>query len=243
MRVKAEKELDMIHIASKMIRCITHFALAAAMLVPFASSATTVKALSFAVNDALAGRSQKAFIKEYIVTNGVDFGAFDFAKASNYFIDSDFSSALGVGKLITSVTMTVFYICLYYIYLRVYGVVEDKKMSACVRGLSVMRIVLCLMPQNRWLTNDGPLMWGIIRNIPFAVLGAVIVALYFGVRKEVRAFQNVWLYVTLSFLFYFPVVVGAGAVPILGMFMLPKTVCYMLILFAFKNKTKGEAEK
>lgn len=161
----------------------------------------------------------------------------------NYFIDSDFSSALGVGKLITSVTMTVFYICLYYIYLRAYGVVEDKKMSACVWGLSAMRIVLCLMPQNRWLTNDGPLMWGIIRNIPFAVLGAVIVALYFGVRKEVRAFQNVWLYVTLSFLFYFPVVVGAGAVPILGMFMLPKTVCYMLILFAFKNKTKGEAEK
>ena len=81
----------MIHIARKMIRCIMHLALVAAMLVPFASSATTVKALSFAVNEAIAGRSQKAFIKEYIVTNGVDFGAFDFAKMPNYFIDSDFS--------------------------------------------------------------------------------------------------------------------------------------------------------
>ena len=33
----------------------------------------------------------------------------------NYFIDSDFSAALGIGKLVTSVTMTVFYICMYYL--------------------------------------------------------------------------------------------------------------------------------
>ncbi len=64
---------------------------AAALLVAPVANATTVKALSFAVNEALAGRNQKAFIKEYIVTNGVDFGAFDCAKATNYFLDSDFS--------------------------------------------------------------------------------------------------------------------------------------------------------
>ena len=46
MRGKAEKELDMIHFASKMLRFIPHFALVAVMLIPFASSATTVKALS-----------------------------------------------------------------------------------------------------------------------------------------------------------------------------------------------------
>lgn len=158
----------------------------------------------------------------------------------NYFIDSDFSAALGIGKLVTSVTMTVFYICMYYIYLKVSSCAESKKMTVCVWALSAIRIALCLMPQNRWITNDGPLMWGIIRNIPFVVLGLLIVLLYWSVRKDVKAFGNVWLFVTLSFLFYIPVVIGAEAVPLLGMFMLPKTVCYVLILLAFKKQSEME---
>ena len=43
----------------------------------------------------------------------------------------------------------------------------------------------------------------------------------------------IWLYILLSFLFYIPVAIGAGAVPILGMLMLPKTVCYILMVLAF----------
>ena len=42
-----------------------------------------------------------------------------------------------------------------------------------------------------------------------------------------------WLYVLLSFLFYIPVAVGAGVVPMLGMLMLPKTVCYILLIVCF----------
>ena len=37
----------------------------------------------------------------------------------------------------------------------------------------------------------------------------------------------------LSFLFYIPVAVGAGAIPMLGMLMLPKTVCYILMILVF----------
>ena len=44
--------------------------------------------------------------------------------------------------------------------------------------------------------------------------------------------------VSIAFAFYIPVVVGADAVPLLGMLMLPKTVCYMLILIAFLKKAK-----
>jgi hypothetical protein len=43
----------------------------------------------------------------------------------------------------------------------------------------------------------------------------------------------VWIYILLSFAFYVPVTVGAGAVPILGMLMLPKTVCYILMIITF----------
>ena len=40
----------------------------------------------------------------------------------NCFVDMDFTAALGAGKLITSITMTVFYILMYYIFLNNYDV-------------------------------------------------------------------------------------------------------------------------
>ena len=157
----------------------------------------------------------------------------------NYFVDKDFSTALGAGKLITSVTMTVFYILMYYIFLNNYECQESKGITATVWGLSAIRIALCLFPQNEWLSNNSPLLWGILRNIPFAILGILIVILYFKCIKDDRCFRFIWLYVTLSFLFYTPVVVGADAVPILGALMLPKTICYLLILFTFLKKKKN----
>ena len=151
----------------------------------------------------------------------------------NYFVDADFTVALGIGKLVTSVTMTVFYVLMYYIWLGTYGEAEKKPLTSTIWILAAIRIVLCLFPQNRWLENDSGVLWGVIRNVPFVDLGAIIVALYFKSRSKKRHFRFIWLLVTLSFLFYIPVAVAAGIVPILGILMLPKTVCYILILAAF----------
>ncbi|MBQ3432450.1 MAG: hypothetical protein IJG23_06680 [Clostridia bacterium] len=156
-----------------------------------------------------------------------------------YFADKDFSAALGIGKLVTSITMTVFYILMYYIFLDNYDFPQNKSITAGIWGLSAIRIALCLFPQNAWLSNNSPLLWGILRNIPFAFLGLMIVVLYFKHRKDDTCFRFTWLYVTLSFLFYIPVVIGADAVPILGALMLPKTICYVLILLTFVKKKKS----
>ena len=158
----------------------------------------------------------------------------------NYFVSADFTAALGIGKLITSVTMTVFYLLLYYIWLGVYGQTEKRGVTCCLWGLALLRIVLCIFPQNGWLSNSSDMTWGILRNIPFVLLGAAICLLYFRKRGENRVFRFVWLYILLSFLFYIPVTVGAGAVPMLGMLMLPKTVCYVLLITVFLRTVTGK---
>lgn len=154
----------------------------------------------------------------------------------NYYIDYDFVAFLGIGKLITSITMTIFYIFMYYIYIKNYKESYNKSIELFIWLLSLIRIILCLLPQNNWLTNNGSIEIGIIRNIPFVILGTIIIILYFVKRKEDVIFKNIWIYVLLSFLFYIPVVIGASLVPILGMLMLPKTICYILIVLSFKNK-------
>ena len=156
----------------------------------------------------------------------------------NYFVEYDWAMYLGIGKLVTSITMTVFYIFMYYIYLENYEVKEKKSVTYSVWGLSILRVILCLFPQNNRLTNSSPLFWDILRNIPFTILGCLIVVLYFKERNNDIVFKYIYLLVTLSFLFYIPVVVGAGAIPMLGMLMLPKTVCYIIIMFVFNKKLK-----
>ena len=154
-------------------------------------------------------------------------------RVMNYFSDADFTAALGIGKLITSISMTVFYLLLYKIWLGCYRMREKHSFTVLLWILVIIRIVLCLLPQNGWLENSADLVWGTIRNIPFVLIGAAVCFLYFQKRREYRVFRYLWLYILLSFLFYIPVAVGAGLLPMLGMLMLPKTICYIFMIAAF----------
>ena len=140
-----------------------------------------------------------------------------------------YPAALGVGKLVTSITMTVFYLLLYYVWRARYRITGRAGLTAAVWALSLSRILLCLAPQNRWTSADAPLSWGIYRNIPFALLGLLIVLLFYRSAKRHgdRAFRFLWLAVLLSFAFYLPVVLFADALPPVGMLMIPKTCAYV----------------
>lgn len=158
------------------------------------------------------------------------------------FIEYDFTAALGVGKLVTSITMTIFYILMFYIYKNKYKVENTKKIECSIWILAIIRMILCMLPQNNWITNDGSIIMGIIRNIPFTIIVLVIIVIYYKKRVEYKEFKHVWLNVLLSFLFYLIVVLGTEAVPALGVFMIPKTVCYILIILAFAKMVKKSEE-
>lgn len=159
----------------------------------------------------------------------------------NYFIDHDFTWYLGFGKLVTSITMTIFYILIFHLYKNVYDKSDSKTRTAgiIIYALAGIRIAICLLPGNNWFTGNGSVLWGALRNLPFIALGAVIVCLFFKVRKEDQFLGRLWLYTTLSFLFYIPVALFAPLLSILGMLMLPKTICYILMLAAFIRKHRS----
>ena len=141
----------------------------------------------------------------------------------------NYTVPLGLGKWITSVTMTVFYVLLYYIWRQRYHIQGKNLLTASVYGLAALRIILCMMPQNQWLSANPPLSWGIYRNIPFALLGLVIIVLFCRSAREHQdaAFRWMWLTITLSFGFYIPVVLWADTIPLMGMLMIPKTCAYV----------------
>lgn len=147
-----------------------------------------------------------------------------------------YTAALGIGKLVTSITMTIFYVMLYHFWQQYTGKQQDRKVTLAVWGLAAMRIILCLFPQNAWTSANAPVIWGVYRNIPFVALGALIVVLLWKEGKTDSGFKWAWLAVTLSFAFYIPVVLWADVSPMIGMLMLPKTCCYVwLVTMGFRK--------
>ena len=142
----------------------------------------------------------------------------------------------------TSVTMTVFYVVLYHIWRERYQIKGHNAATAAVYGLAGLRIILCMMPQNNWLSASAPLSWGIYRNIPFALMGILIIVLFYKSAKENndRSFRFMWLTIVLSFAFYIPVVLWADVIPMIGMLMIPKTCAYVWTVVIGYNAMKKE---
>ena len=153
-----------------------------------------------------------------------------------------FTVALGLGKWITSVTMTLFYVLLYYVWRERYEIKGQKNLTIAVYLFAAIRIALCMMPQNNWLSADAPLSWGIYRNIPFAVIGLITIVLFYTSAKQNNdtAFKWVWMTIVLSFGFYIPVVLWADAIPMIGMLMIPKTCAYVWTVVIGYNAMKKE---
>lgn len=153
----------------------------------------------------------------------------------------NYTTALGVGKMITSVTMTLFYVLLYYVWRFRYQEENKKELTVMVWGLALLRIVLCLMPQNGWIRTDAPLSWGIYRNIPFTILGVLIVILFYhsAKKEQDKPFRFLWLAVVISFACYIPVVLFADTIPVVGMLMIPKTCAYVWVVLIGYKAMKG----
>lgn len=142
------------------------------------------------------------------------------------------AAALGFGKFITSITMTAFYLLLYYVWRERYRIRGQKSLTAAMWGLSILRVALCLLPQNQWLTYRQPLFFGVLRNIPFAIMGIIVIAIFARETKktEDQVFRFMPLAVFLSFGFYLPVVLFSGIAPVIGILMIPKTMAYVWII-------------
>ncbi|MGI6162042.1 MAG: hypothetical protein ACOYJD_08425 [Christensenellales bacterium] len=152
----------------------------------------------------------------------------------NFLWDSsrkDHTTALGIGKLAASITMTIFYMILWDIGVKHYAIPSFSYLTPVVYALAALRIVLCLMPQNGWTSKSPSLKWAIWRNIPFLALGMVVMALFaIGAHTKGGAFPYLWLAIFISFACYMPVVLFSGRNAKVGMLMLPKSCAYVAIV-------------
>ena len=138
----------------------------------------------------------------------------------------------GLGLMISSITMTVFYVLLFYVWRAVFPEIAYPMALFWLIWISaVIRIVLCLFPQNNWFYAEGNPRWGVYRNLPFAVTGLCLVIL-FVLSGNVGGY-GLWrmsIAIVISFACYFPVVLWGKKKPMVGMLMMPKTLAYVWMI-------------
>ena len=149
----------------------------------------------------------------------------------------DYTYYLGLGKAITSFTMVFFYMLVLYAYEKRFDA-KNTTTRIIVVVLMIIKVILSLLPQNEWLTNTATLEFQIIRNIPFVLMGIYLVVLFIiKARKENdMPFMKIAIGISLSFLFYIPVVLFASSIPAIGALMMPKTLAYVYVIYvAYKE--------
>lgn len=143
------------------------------------------------------------------------------------------AAALGFGKFVTSITMTLFYLILYTLWKMRYQVKNAIGLDVAMWFLATVRIALCFFPQNQWLLNEGPITWAVYRNVPFAMTGIIMIFLWYhnGVKQHDAVAKKMAIAVFLSFAFYIPVVLWGQIHLLIGMLMIPKTLAYLWMVF------------
>jgi len=139
---------------------------------------------------------------------------------------------MGLGLGVSSVTMTIFYIILLYIWKATFPeLLAPLWVELLIWISALLRIVICLLPQNHWISGKGSMTISVIRNTIFLFTGIGVIVLYaisgntggLGLYKMIIA-------IIISFGCYIPVVWGAKKNPKLGMLMMPKTCAYVWML-------------
>ena len=143
----------------------------------------------------------------------------------------------GLGTLVSSITMTLFYNVLIGMVdsMEYYETMYNYDVELGILLWTAIRFIILLMPQNKWFSPEPNFKWAVARNFPFVVIGFLTVFGLINVMQHVMYYPTsfyliIMICTILSFAFYLPVALKGKEKPKLGMLMLPKTVCYMVMI-------------
>lgn len=152
---------------------------------------------------------------------------------------------LGFGLAASSFTLSLFYLFLLLYAWRKFQLSWNGWLWALVAAC-IIRCLLLLPPQNAW-GGEGFTPWRFYRNIPFALQGLGVVVLVWRAARNFSPPAQGWLCgmgwsILVSFACYTATLVGVLWSPLWGIFMLPKSVAYVVLvwlLFRFEFGAQG----
>lgn len=144
------------------------------------------------------------------------------------------ASLLAVGTLITSITMTIFYVFMLFAWQARFRKPLGP-IGWTLLGAAAVRLIAVLAQVGDWGDLSAP--YGgsltLFRNLPLFILGIGVLILMWtdGRRASDRLFQRMAQFILVSFAFYTPVILLYTRWPAVGTLMIPKTMAYLVVAF------------
>jgi hypothetical protein len=137
---------------------------------------------------------------------------------------------VGLGALATAVTVTLFYVLMLFAWKRRFDKPWDW-FGVLLLAAAALRLILMLFPQNQWSLAVPPQPWSLYRNAPLMLtgLGCAWLMLRDAGRVGDHTFRAIGWWIVASYTFYTPVILFVQRWPLVGMLMIPKTLCYVAI--------------
>lgn len=134
---------------------------------------------------------------------------------------------VGYGALATAITVTLFDLLLVQGHQRI-GREPWGPLPRLLLALALVRLVLLALPQNQWAAVVPPQPWSLLRNLPLVALTVGLGVLYLKTRGEHARWQR-WIgaLLLISALCHLPVALWIQEQPLLGLLMIPKSLCYL----------------
>lgn len=139
---------------------------------------------------------------------------------------------VGYGALATAITVTLFDLLLVQGHQRQVDQLIGREpwgpLPRLLLALAVLRFVLLALPQNQWAAVVPPQPWSLLRNLPLVALTVGLGVLYLKTTGEQARWQR-WIgaLLLISALCHLPVVLWIQQQPLLGLLMIPKSLCYV----------------
>lgn len=137
---------------------------------------------------------------------------------------------VGIGSFATAVTVTLFYMLVAVIWQRRFQK-SYGWFGWLLLIIGAIRLIMLLLPANRWDSPVPVQPYSTIRNLPLIVqgLGVAFLILRDAAQAHDRTYTLVGIMILASYAFYLPVIFFVQQIPMLGMLMIPKTLAYVAI--------------
>lgn len=147
------------------------------------------------------------------------------------------SLLVGLGALSTAITITFLYMLILEAWRLTFNT-DRNPIYYFLILMGLIRLVLFIFPQNEWGNVVPPYTWSIARNIPLMIqgLGVGILLALEGKKNKNSLAIKLAICIFVSYAFYMPVIFLVQVFPLVGMFMIPKTIAYMAMAwFVYKE--------
>ncbi len=139
---------------------------------------------------------------------------------------------VGMGSLITYVTLTLFYVLILYAW-RNHFQKPFGAAGAILLSAACIRLLFIAVPENQWNSPVPVQPWFAYRTIPFIIQqgGTGLLLLASGLRGRDTFFTLIGMMMTAAALAFVPFTFLIHRFPVIGMLMVPITITYIIMAY------------